>query len=104
MRRLRGQSQNLIKNTPGHNRRIDCERELFDDFKVKLGLEKPENTNLLFSPEADFRRKQIYQYKETGKDLPNFAIDHAAVANYGRQINARTNERRARINHQGRFP
>jgi len=42
---------------------------------VKFGLEKPENSNMIFSTEAEFRRKQIYKYKETGKDLPGFAED-----------------------------
>ena len=57
VKKLRSQSKNLYDNTPGQNRKVDCEKELYDDFRVRFGLEKPENTNMLFSPEADFRRR-----------------------------------------------
>ena len=99
---LRVQSQNLFTNTPGANRKVDIERELYSDFKHKFGLEKPEDSNLVFSPEAEFRRKQIYKYKETGKDLPGFAVDNAY--SYGNQIGQRANQRRGKQAHNSRFP
>lgn len=55
--RIRNQALNKDENIPGEHRKIDPERELYSDFKVRFGLERPEETNLIISPEADFRRK-----------------------------------------------
>ena len=55
------------------NHKIDVDRELYQDFKVKLGIQKPEDSSLIFSPEAEFRRKQIKDYRHAGKELPSYA-------------------------------
>ena len=54
--RIKNQAQNMDANTPGANRRTDIERELFSDFKVKLGINKAEDSDLINSPDAKFRR------------------------------------------------
>lgn len=35
-------------------------------------MERPEDSNLVFSPEAEFRRNQIIKYKKTGEGMPGF--------------------------------
>ena len=70
--RLRNQRENIGRNIPGQQRRPNIERELFDDFKVGLGLEKAEKTDLIQSPEAKFRRNQIKKCMREGKEVPGF--------------------------------
>ena len=95
--RLRAQKLNMHSNVPGQNRKMVLERELYNDFKYKYGIEKMEDSHLIFSPEADFRRKQIYKFVETGKDRPGFC--RSLIDDYGQQINKRNNENRARRQH-----
>ena len=78
---LRAQASNLSGNRGTkccqyQNRLLDVDRELYKDFKVKYGIDKPEESNLVMSPDAIMRREQIYKYKKTGKDLPGFAEDN----------------------------
>ena len=80
--RIRNQAQNMDANTPGANRRTDTERELFSDFRVKLGLCKAEDTDLINSPDAKFRRDQIYKFKATGQTPEGY--DAKNVSDYGR--------------------
>ena len=55
---------------------MDIDRELYKDFRLKYGIDKPENSNLVQSHDAEIRREQIYKYKKTGKNLPGFAEDN----------------------------
>ena len=50
---------------------------MFDDFKVGLGLEKAEKTNLIQSPDALFRRNQIKKCQREGKDVSGFELVNA---------------------------
>ena len=72
----------MDSNTPGANRRTDTERELYSHFKVGLGLSKAEDTDLIDSPDAKFRRDQIYKFKATGQALEGY--DAKNVSDYGR--------------------
>ena len=53
---------------------------------------------MIMSPEADFRRKQIIKFKNTGLGGETAAYD------YGRQLGQRSNKKRGRHNHESRFP
>ena len=80
---------------------MDVDQELYRDFKVSYGIDRPEESNLNLSPEAKARREQIYKYKQTGKDLPGFAQDH--VKQYALTMDRNATQKRARQNHDGRF-
>ena len=54
---LRQQLQNLYQNEPHQRQGLNVEREMYQDFRVRHGLESPSETDLLFSPHADFRRQ-----------------------------------------------
>ena len=56
----------------GEKRPMDVEQELYRDFKLKYGIDRPEDSCLVMSPEAEYRREAIYKYKQNGKDLPGF--------------------------------
>ena len=53
-------------NTPGANVQPNGEREMYTDFKVRFGIERPEDSNLIFSPEAAFRRNQVVRHQQAG--------------------------------------
>lgn len=70
---------------------------MYEDFKVKFQIDRPENTNLIFSPDADFRRKQVIKFQQAG-----YSSNEAY--NYGRHIGSNANSKRGQNNHQARFP
>lgn len=75
---------------------------MFDDFKVGLGLEKAEKTNLIQSPDALFRRNQIKKCQREGKDVSGFELVNAQQ--YAEQMGMRSNNKRGRQQHEARFP
>ena len=70
---------------------------MYEDFKVKFQIERPENTNLIFSPDADFRRQQVIKYQQAG-------YPSSEAYSYGRHIGNNANSKRGLNNHQARFP
>ena len=60
-------------------------------------------SGLIFSPQAEFRRKQIRDYREAGKELPAFAKDSTRLYNYAEQINRNMNNANARRHTDSRF-
>ena len=52
---------------PGVNRNTNLEREMYQEWLVRMGFEKHSNTDLVDSPEAKFRRLQIQKYKDSGQ-------------------------------------
>ena len=100
--KIRTQAQNYASNTPGQNRKVNLERELYEDFLVQYGLVRQEETGLVDSPEGRFRRAQLHQYIDKHRDRPEFKFDQAYE--YGGQIGARFNQERGRKHHEARFP
>ena len=64
--------RNQAKAMHGEKKLMDVEQELYRDFKLKYGIDRPEDSNLVQSLEAEIRRDAIYKYKQTGKDLPGY--------------------------------
>ena len=100
--KLRTQSQNIAANTPGQNRKVNLERELYEDFLVQYGLVKQEETGLVDSPEGRFRRAQVHQYIDKHRQRPEFKFEQAYE--YGGQMGERFNKERSRKHHEARFP
>ena len=51
---------------------MNVDQELYQDFKYKYGIDSPETTNLVMSPEAIGRRKQIDAFRIAGKSIEGF--------------------------------
>ena len=85
------QLNNMLNNTPGINQKIDIDREQYEEFRVNLGIQKPEESSLIFSPQAEYRRKQIRDFKATGKENPTIAQDPSMVNSYAQQVNRNMN-------------
>ena len=45
--KIRTQAQNMDKNTPGANTRLNGEREMYTNFKVSVGINRFEDTDLV---------------------------------------------------------
>ena len=98
-RSLRKQASNVSTNRGTkvcqyRSATMDVDQELYRDFKVTYGIDKPEESNLNMSPEAKVRREQIHKYKQTGKDLPGFAEDN--VRQYALAMDRNAGQKRAR--------
>ena len=57
---------------------MNVDQELYRDFKYKYGIDSPEDTNLVMSPEAISRRKQIDAFRLQGKSCELFRRIKAA--------------------------
>ena len=93
---LRNQLNNLYNNTPGINTKMDLVKEMYDDYRIGLGLMSPEDSNNLQSQEAKDIRAKIKDYKAVHSDERD-------VEQYARQINSKVNAARARRHTDARF-
>ena len=82
-------------------RLMDVDQELYRDFKLKYGIDRPEDSHLVQSLAAEIRREQIYKYKQVGKDLPGF--NEASVREYAQTMDRNNEVQKRRQNHAERF-
>ena len=82
-------------------RPMNVDQELYRDFKYKYGIDSPEDTNLIMSPEAIARRKDIDAFRKGGKNIQGFKEDD--VREYARQADRNAEAQKVRQAHNARF-
>jgi hypothetical protein len=66
-------------------KRMQINKEKYQDFTVNLGVTKPENSDLNQSPEGKRRRDLLYDYQDAGKGYEAFQIE-VFGGNYGNAV------------------
>ena len=80
---------------------MNVDQELYRDFKYKYGIDSPEDTNLIMSPEAIGRRKQIDAFRQQGKSIEGF--NEQDVRDYALTVDRNDAVQKVRQSHNARF-
>ena len=80
---------------------MNVDQELYRDFKYKYGIDSPETTDLIMSPEAISRRKQIDAFRIAGKSIEGF--NENDVRDYAHTQDRNAHQQKVRQSHNSRF-
>ena len=80
---------------------MNVDQELYRDFKYKYGIDSPETTHLVMSPEAIGRRQQIDAFRIEGKNIEGFNDND--VRDYAQAQDRNAHQQKIRQAHNSRF-